>query len=358
MPRAFVLAAALLLHPAAIESLAAQSRYAGYREGVFLRFLNATEPGIPRTAPPTLSLSLGGKTVRAVMDTGSTGVVVAATLINDLASLRQLGPGTLTYSSSGRIMRGQWVVSPVTIGGADGARVTMEPMPVLAVERIDCLENARNCEPSDNPRHVAMLGVGFGRERDHQGQSTPDRNPLLNLPGMGRMDQPGAARRGYVVTREGVHVGLTAANTKGDYRFVKLAKAEDGLDWAPLPACVSLDESTPACGSALIDTGVTTMYLTTPADRQQGRVVPAGPRGWTLSPGTRVSMRFGGEGAAEAPGYGFTVADSGDPAAPAGVVLVDGANRPTFVNTSVYALNVMDYLFDADGGYVAFRLAR
>lgn len=334
----------------------AQPAYDGYHRGVYLLFLNSPPAGEPRSVPPTLALSFGGEAVHAVMDTGSTGIVVAASSIPDVDSLRTLGPGTLSYSSSGRIMRGRWVVTAATVAGANGASITTRPLPVLAIDRIDCFQNARDCQPTDHPRHVAMIGIGFAREADHQAQSTPDKNPFLNLPGMGDGRQPGTMRRGYVVTREGVHVGLTAANTRGEYRYVKLAKAADGGDWSPLPACIALDRGTSACGTALVDTGVSVMYLTVPPDRQAGHIDPAS--GQTLAPGTRVTIRMGTDGSARSPAYGFAAGDTGDPAAPARIVLVQGKQRPTFVNTSVHALNVFDYLFDADAGYVGFRRVR
>jgi hypothetical protein len=347
---ALVVAALLAL---ATFNAAAQPRYDDYHRGIFLRFLNASPSGEPRDVPPTLDLSFGGETVRAVMDTGSTGIVVAASTIPNLGTLQVLGPGTLTYSSSGRVMRGRWVVTAATIGGANAASVTTRPLPVLAIDRIDCLRNARDCQPTDHPLHVAMVGIGYAREGDHQAQSTPDKNPFLNLPGMGDVNRAGTMRRGYVVTREGVHVGLTAANTRGDYRYIKLAKASDGQDWAALPACIAVDRGPSACGTALLDTGVSVMYLTVPPDRQAGHVDDA--HGRTLSSGTRLSIRFGADATAQSPGYGFAAGDAGNPAAPSRIVLVGGPNRPTFVNTSVHALNVFDYLFDADGGYVGFR---
>ncbi|WP_218831567.1 hypothetical protein [Bordetella genomosp. 9] len=348
------LAAACLLAAAVVH---ADPSYEGYREGTYLRFLNAPEAGQARAAPPTLGLSFGGESVQAVMDTGSTGIVVAASTIPDVDRLQALGPGTLSYSSSGRIMRGRWVMATATIRGANGASVTTRPLPVLAIDRIDCFRDARDCQPEDHPRHVAMIGIGYAREADHQSQSTPDKNPFLNLPGMGDganpgREQPHRARRGYVVTREGVHVGLTPANTRGDYRYIKLAKRPDGRDWMPLGACIALDQGAPACGTALIDTGVSAMYLTVPPDRQAGHLAPGGH---ALSPGTRVTVRFGTDATSRSPGYGFNVGDAREPAAPSRVILVEGANRPAFVNTSVHALNVFDYLFDADGGYVGFR---
>ncbi|RED28068.1 hypothetical protein BJ123_1234 [Rhodopseudomonas thermotolerans] len=334
----------------------AQPRYENHEGGTYLKFLNDSETGDRRGAPPTLLMSFGGDPVRAVMDTGSTGIVVAASSIPDIDSLRQIGPGTLTYSSSGRIMRGRWVETRVTIGGSNDQSVTTRPIAVLAVERIDCVPHPRNCEPSDAPRHVAMMGVGFAREGDHQSQSTPDKNPFLNLPGMGTMAAPGRLTRGYVVTRAGVHVGLTAANTRGNYRFVQLQRAADGRDWGPLPACIAVDGGAPACGTALIDTGVSVMYLTVPADRAADRTQAGERGGQTLAPGTRLSIRFGDATAERPPGYGFATGDTANPAAPERIVLVGGENRPTFVNTSVHALNAFDYLFDADAGVVGFRM--
>ena len=67
--------------------------------------------------------------------------------------------------------------------------MTTAPIPVLAVRRIECLDNARNCSPNENPRHVAMIGIGFGRrglgppERDKNPFSTwPTEGPVKSAP--------------------------------------------------------------------------------------------------------------------------------------------------------------------------------
>ncbi|ARQ03074.1 hypothetical protein CAK95_19880 [Pseudorhodoplanes sinuspersici] len=214
-------------------------------------------------------------------------------------------------------------------------------MPVLAVTRVDCLRNARNCTPRSSPRNIAMVGIGFGREGDRQNQSTPDKNPLLRVaPGDGRR------RQGYVLTREGVHVGLTGANTRGDFRFVKLDRQPDGRDWAGIPACIALNGRTPpACGSMLMDTGVSAMFMTVPPD-QAGAVTR------TLPDGTNVSVRIGApENSSEL--YQFTVGST-SPLAPDGIHLRVSPTR-VFVNTSYRLLNGFDVLYDADGGYAAFR---
>ena len=71
-----------------------------------------------------------------------------------------------------------------------------------------------------------MMGVGFGREHDHQTQSGPDRNPFLRIAHIAERERDGESthemRRGYIVTRRGVHLGLTAGNTRGDFHWLQL----------------------------------------------------------------------------------------------------------------------------------------
>ncbi|SCW78775.1 hypothetical protein [Ancylobacter rudongensis] len=313
--------------------------YAPYREGLFLRYLNA-EPG-EIDGVPRIGLSLGGRPLRAVIDSGSTGIVVAAEFVPGFETMPSLGPAKLTYSSSGRVMLGQWVVMPVTLSGREGASVTTDPLPVLVVTEVQCLDYARVCQPTNAPRNIAMVGVGFAREGDSQSQSTPDKNPLLHVTG-----GEGARRQGYILSPEGVHVGLTAANTRGAFRYVKLDRRPDGTDWAPLPGCVALGGSTlPACGTVLVDTGVSVMYMTVPEAQA------AGAQG-TLPPGTQVAISIGTEGSAF-PLYSFNAGDGG-PMSPSAIHLRVADDR-TFVNTSYHLLNGFDVLFDGEGGYVGFR---
>lgn len=312
--------------------------YERFREGVFLRYLNAREGGID--AVPRIGLSFGDRVYHAVIDSGSTGIVVASHFIPNFDQLPSVGEGRLTYSSSGREMIGRWVVTPITLTGANDARITTEPMPVLAVTQVRCLREARDCDPTDQPRGIMMVGVGFAREADHQSQSTPDKNPLLRVTG-----GEGEQRRGYVLTQEGVHVGLTRANTRGAFRFVKLQRQADRPDWAGVPACISLNRQEPAaCGSMLVDTGVTAMFMTVSPSQ-------AGGMTGSLAAGTQVSIRLGADAASEL--YRFTVGDE-SPLAPHGTHLRVSPDR-VFVNTSFHLLNGFDVLYDADGGYAGFR---
>jgi hypothetical protein len=260
----------------AMPALAASlSPYDAYDQTAFLAYLNAPAAGGDLTRPPRLRISFGGRSYAVVMDTGSTGIVVSADKIPNIDRLQTQGPGRLTYSSSGRIMIGRWVVTPVTIMGRNGTRIAVAPISVLAVDRVECTDNARRCSPRASPRGISMLGIGFARRGDHQAQSGPAKNPFLNVATVNGAKAE-RLRRGYLVTRGGVFVGLTAANTQGDVAFVKLDRAGD--DWAPTPVCISVNGVTPAaCGSLLMDTGVDAMYLTVPESQAPDAVIRTTP---------------------------------------------------------------------------------
>lgn len=374
---------------------------------VFLQFVDRSGEESERIAfPPHLILRIGsGDPRRAIMDTGSTGIVVSATAIPADAGAADLGPGRLTYTSSGRVMVGRWVSVAVEISGTAGAAIVTRSVPVLAVERIACLEHARSCEPNDAPRNVAMVGIGFAREHDRQPLGTPDKNPFLNVVEIVSRDggtraavgQGAAMRRGYVVDRRGVRIGLTKRAAEG-FSLVELTRNPAGTDWSAVPMCVTVGGAAPACGSLLTDTGVIDMFLTAPAASDLAAAAKAAPAGegtfaGTVSEGTasamagskRVASRRAGERGAKERGaqppahlpagipvqvaFGATAAEPGraaatfsfrtgdrrDEAAPERVIVVGDRSMPPFVNTGVHVLNRFDILFDADGGRVGYR---
>jgi hypothetical protein len=349
----FAVSLALLMLGVAEAAAGSPSRYEAFHRGAYLPYLNAPTGDIARV--PRLRISFGARSYDVEMDTGSTGVVVSADKIPNIDRLQSLGPGELTYSSSGRVMIGKWIVTPMTIAGANGARVTTAPIPVLAVTRIECTPQARRCTPNDAPRGVSMLGIGFARRHDHQPQSGPDRNPFLNVARLdGDGPNPAPLRRGYIVTRRGVHVGLTAANTQGDFAYVKLGRAADDRDWEATPVCISVNGATPAaCGTVLVDTGVRTMYLTVPESQATDAILLQYGRRATLVDGTKLAISIPTADAPQA-SYQFTVGDRLNPLAPDNLILVSRTRAP-FVNTSLRFLNGFDYLFDADGGFAGFR---
>lgn len=101
----------------------------------------------------------------------------------------------------------------------------------------------------------------------------------------------------------------------------------------------------PACGTVLVDTGVSVMYTTLPPAQAQGAT-------GTLPEGAQVAITVG-SGAAAFPLYSFAVGD-GSPLAPDAIHLRVAPDR-VFVNTSFHLLNGYDVLFDGEGGYVGFR---
>jgi hypothetical protein len=338
-------------------AVAMANPYEDFR-GVFLSYANAPGQHQNITQVPKLKISFGDTPSEIVMDTGSTGILVSASRIPNIDALPSRGDGRLTYSSSGRVMIGRWVETPVTIVGGSGAIARTAPMPVLAVTRIECTSWARRCTPTNDPRGVAMMGVGFGREHDHQTQSGPDRNPFLRIAQIAERERDGESasemRRGYIVTRRGVHLGLTAENTHGAFHWLKLDRTPNDRDWRETPACMSVNNGKAACGAMLVDTGITTMFLTMPEDQAAGALRRGRNRSITLAAGSKVAIAAGTADAPQA-SYTFAVGDRRNPLAPDRITFIRRSGGVAFVNTGVHFLNGFDYLFDDDGGRVGFR---
>jgi hypothetical protein len=185
---------------------------------------------------------------------------------------------------------------------------------------------------------------------DHQAQSTPDKNPFLSIDGGSR-----SQHRGYVVTRRGVHVGLTPPDMQNNYAFIKLASDPNiPGEWQAAPVCLSVnDVQPPACGTALMDTGVTTIFLTLPTDQVGASVGQTETGAATLMPTTKVSVFLPGPDVAVRAAYSFRVGAPNNPLIPDKLLL--NTVRKPFINTSVAFFNGFDYLYDADAGLVGYR---
>jgi hypothetical protein len=212
----------------ATPSLAQAPVYAG-GESVFVGY--ADGDGADRHAP-TINLGFVGHrdgeiSARFIMDTGSVGIIATPDHFRPGRDARNLGPGQQTYSSSGIVENGNWWLAGVNIYDAGGSLMARAEVPVLLVDSITCLPDARDCRPREQPRGVAMMGVGFARESGQQVHGTPDFNAFLTLTHVrgsdGRLHSlPGNWHNGYVVTAHGVYLGLTGAVT-GNAAFAKLA---------------------------------------------------------------------------------------------------------------------------------------
>lgn len=308
---------------------------------------------------PSVALAFPGftpATAAFTMDTGSTGIIASPDNFQPGPGAVALGPGTLTYSSSGRRNHGTWWRTEVEIRGPEGGALAVALVPVLQVTRITCLPEARHCEPTESPTHVAMMGVGFSREADHQPQGTPDRNPLINLVRV-RLDGqlrtlPEGWRSGYVVRRGGVSLGLAAADAEGAALVKLLPHPSLPGEWQPAPGELTIG-GVSGQGTSLVDTGVDGMFLEPPP----GTLAPA----QLVPEGTAIGLSLPG-GPAAFLRYGFTVGAGPDgglarttPLVPERVTVAHP--RAVFVNTGRFFLNGFEVIFDPTNGFVGYRRA-
>ncbi len=306
----------------------------------------------------------GGPPLTLQLDTGSVGVIVGAT---DCPHFDPDGPpGNIVYVSSGNELDGVWNTVTLTFvdsRGPDGKPVRAT-LPVLAATGYQFHPGAVNggttrpkpatapataatrraaTRPA-RPLHPNMMGVGFARGKDGH----PERNPFLNLTAM----QAGTMRRGYALTRDGVTLGLDP-HAAADYVFEKLVERPvspetarlhpDLRDWRDGQGAVVVGDAPPVPVGILMDTGLTNFMLELPAANANADV-PAG---------TPVSVGLLGGRL----GYRFTVGDKADPSAPRRVTYTHKDDF-ALLNTGLKSLAGFDYLYDADGGYLALRPTR
>ncbi len=343
MKPVFVLAACLL---AGSPALAQSNLYRGLGT-IEIPFANGP---IRADHVPEIRLKLKGAPPRRFgMDTGSTGIVVAAEHFEPGPGDTDDGPGQLTYNSSGRVLHGTRYTTDVEILDNNDRTAATARVQVLRVDRITCLRNARNCEPNPHPRGVAFMGVGFARGlAQGTGESSGvARNPFVNLVSLASGAPVSSIRPGYIVTRTGIHLGMNEALTR-NFAFVKLSPrgttSAAGLpQWNAAPLTVSVDGVT-GTGTMLPDTGINYMFLSPPpgSSLARGQRVPSGTRIEIWLPGP------GGPGAS----YQVAVGDRANPMHPERVVVV--ADPGVFVNTGRMFFEGFDYLYDAVGGYVGY----
>ena len=345
--------------------------------GVFLGYTNAPAAGRTLDEAPHLRLSVnGGPAVGADMDTGSSGVVVAAANAGAWQHLYITGTSSVSYSSSGKIMNGLKAYATVVVSDAAGHEITARNMPVLLVTGMSCMPDARNCVPGTPVGDVAMIGVGFGRERSEPiGTNLMNGNPFVHA------DQTASAGldQGYVATRTGVQVGVDPATAAEDFSLAGLTPdmMHPG-DWMTPSALIAGGGGAAIAGTMLVDTGYPDMLLTASAAQLAGRTqtqcestaqqTPITSNGFcsvlksaqgysswsSLAFGTRVAATLPNGTGGVAAQYGI-YAGVGSAITPAEIKLTSTLAPPAFVNTGVRFLNGSDYLFDHAKGVVGYR---
>lgn len=315
------------------------------------------------------------KTFHPIIDTGSCGFVVSAADLpgwNKTDASRH--PSGWEFLSSSKILySGHWIPRDLYFTNA-GVEVHAR-IPVLAVEtRTHCpnynrtRDTSRCATPTDGskttvtnmPKGIRVLGVGFGREKDGQPQGTPDKNAFLNVRTIDRVNVKGNARfrNGYSITKDGITIGLTKANTV-NMKFFKLSLRNKGSgphDWAAIGCCMSVDGAACTRGTALVDTGVAQMYMTLPLGTKVHRKEPP-----VLNNGSVVDVTLGAPSKIVA-SEKFTVGDAAgirNGVVPSSVrlTLADPRRNEPHVNTGRHFLRAWRMSFDSDGGFLGFGKA-
>lgn len=288
----------------------------------------------------------GGSPHRFGMDTGSTGIVVSAEHFMPGPTDVSQGPGRLVYNSSGRILHGEHWLTDVIVQRDERTPLATARVQVLRVSHVSCLERARDCRPESDPRNVGFMGIGFDRESAQGTSGAAPRNPFVGLVSLASGRPADSVRPGYVITRTGVHLGMTAELTRG-MAFVKLspkAHPPGAPDWHGAPMTVSVDGIS-GRGTILMDTGINYMFLSPPAGTRLRR-------GHAAPDGTRIEVFLPDRRRPQPAYYEVRVGRRGNPLHPEKVEVVHDAT--VFVNTGRQFLEGFDYLYDAAGGYVGY----
>ncbi len=287
-----------------------------------------------------VSAALGGGLPHAfLVDTGSVGILVPRQVLGpDYQDFDPSQDTTFGYVSSGNTYQGQWVKVPVVLGVPAPWDGTGDyPVALIEVFAVDQLEDFDG----------GVFGVGFGI--GGQADGGPARNPLLHLRYQG-ID----LRRGYIIRTEGIDVGLTSLNTES-FAFIALDRDASGADWNQPFGSVTLSGDFSPSGfyadlPILIDTGIEEMILWvnagfTPPNLAGESAFPAGISVNISAPPVDLE----GTPALQ---YSFVTGDTSQAIAPSHVEWRIGNG----INTGRNVLAGADYLYDAAGGRIGFRV--
>lgn len=356
---AFFKAKTILLSLVSIIPLLIQAEIYPKNSSVFIPYVNASKnQNLDKSPTINIGFNGSGSYVPFVMDTGSVGIIASADHFKPASHAINLGPGTQYYSSSGIIEEGTWWTATQEIYDTEGKIIATANVPVLQVTSVRCAKNARFCKVRENPKGIAMMGIGFGRSQKEHG--TPDYNPFLNLQ---TVYQNGTLKaipanwcNGYVVTKNGVFLGLDSENTK-NAALVKLLPRDKQFnqkvpDWMPASMTIQVN-GVKGNGNILMDTGVGTAYLSPPQNANLESLVACSrhSRKECAPNGTRIEIYLP-DNINPVAHYQFTIGNNDNAMQPRGVHIVN--KQDIFLNTSRHVLAGMNFLYDNNNGYVGY----
>ncbi|KAJ6263734.1 hypothetical protein Dda_2304 [Drechslerella dactyloides] len=315
--------------------------------------------------PPTVNITLAGVEVVATVDTGSTSLVASMALFPNNNFTRQ-NPTSVFYSSSHWLEEGyeEWI--DMTFGP-----FYMRTQAIIKDREVCCPtfnsttdghrcptdKVARNCECSGGctssvkfkranllsprrpapPPPVAYMGIGFGRGEPQIDNAFLD---VATLNGQPITSSSQSYCPGYVITTDGIYLGLTTQNTQ-DFKFVTLKQqsvAGGQRDWSTPAMQYQIDQADQQNGTVLVDTGIPeSFFQSMPAWHSNSTVhlsVPGGVDTYTVR---------------------YEIDERGKSWNPMQPTDFQGSPMLGFMNTGRHFLNCFDIMYDPTGGNYGFR---
>jgi hypothetical protein len=201
------------------------------------------------------------------------------------------------------------------------------------------------------------MGIGFNR-----GVSTVTAAPGNAATGletnvMTNIVSPAGLAPGYILSDDGITVGLSAAATSG-FSFVKLVPesspspdTQPGTVWQQAPAALTAGDAT-GQGTILPDSGIDYAFLTPQKFVGVGPCPVSPPGGRTCLP-TGVAVEVALPTAA-LPLVSYSLTQNGSAMAPTAISL-NPPSSATFLNSGRLFYRGLDYLFDPVNGVVGYR---
>jgi hypothetical protein len=311
--------------------------YSGFTDSIHIPFTSEDAPGVT----PAIDIEVNGKLIAgAGLDSGSTVFALSDELVPGFAEADQskLSQGSVSYTN-GRVWDGYWFRVSVTFEGTERNTATSE-IDVLVVTK-QTYHGKREYDT------IHYIGIAFGIIDPKSGY-TPDKNPLLAVTQYNNKPiDDSTFRRGYIMSKRSIDVGLTGKNTES-FKCTKLTNSsslEAKWYWDRVSLALRVNDSDWMQGDALTDTGLTDMEIASP--QYKGNHGP-------LPHGTDVAMRFPDENTS-LPEFSFRWPGNNESWLPASVYYYKSRNTKAFVNTGQNFYYKFDTLFDADKGFWGVR---
>jgi hypothetical protein len=290
-----------------------------------------------------IPVTIGGKTVEALFDTGSTGLHVMSNAING-GDVTPTGGDSRNSYSNGQTLHGDIATATVSLG----ASAPQQMIKIDVVQSISCDAPIKRCQTPANKRHAnagELIGEGnysaiFGASMPSPSLQRPVGNPLVKFGDAWIVRLPG----------HGEKTGALIINPDAnDLKGFVLYPAGQGPNQGggrdnPIPGCLGIEGSSKQyCGPFVFDTGMSSVFVITTQDLH------------ILRSGTKVTMAFG-EGSDHALKAGFKVDDAQmNPARVAIGPFPNFHQAPTRVLIGVEGYEHFSVLYDYKNGQIGLK---